>query len=125
MAHSVAEHNHKQLTQLLEDLEKPIQRVVLGLQACYQSVQGIPLLILGHAQWVIVIDEMLADQTRESVLNWITNNEYEAPHNLALQGLLEDTGKWFFDRTEYKKWRSASASSILWLHGIRKLNRSI
>ncbi|RPB20958.1 hypothetical protein L211DRAFT_462101, partial [Terfezia boudieri ATCC MYA-4762] len=94
---SVAEHNHKQLTQLLDDLEKPIQRVVSDLQACYQSVQA---------------------KTRKNVLNWITNTEYEAPHHLALQGLLEDTGKWFFDRTEYKEWRSASASSMLWLHGI-------
>ena len=63
---------------------------------------------------------LLAAQTREGVLNWITNNKYQAPHNLALQGLLEDTGKWFFDRSEYKEWRSTSASSMLWLHGIRK-----
>ena len=70
---------------------------------------------------VIIIDEMLlAAQTREGALNWITNNEYQAPHDLALQGLLEDTGKWFFDRIEYKEWRSASASSMLWLHGIRE-----
>ena len=76
---------------------------------------------MNHTQCVIIIDKMfLADQTRESVLNWITNTEYQAPHNLALQGLLEDTGKWFFDRTEYKEWRSASASSMLWLHGIRQ-----
>ncbi|KAF8429794.1 hypothetical protein EV426DRAFT_570833 [Tirmania nivea] len=50
-----AERNHKQLMQLLDDLEKPIQRVVSDLQACYQSVQA---------------------QQREDVLNWITNNEY-------------------------------------------------
>ena len=54
------------------------------------------------------------------ILNWITNNEYGVPHNLAQQGLLEGTGKWFFAKEEYKEWRSASASSILWLHGIRK-----
>ncbi|RPB17905.1 hypothetical protein L211DRAFT_854672, partial [Terfezia boudieri ATCC MYA-4762] len=87
---TVVDHNHKQLTQLLDDLEKPIQRVVSDLQACYQSVQA---------------------KKRKNVLNWITNTEYEAPHHLALQGLLEDTGKWFFDRTEYKEWRSASASN--------------
>jgi len=39
---AVAEHNHKQLMQLLDDLEKPIQRVASDLQACYQSVQGVP-----------------------------------------------------------------------------------
>jgi len=78
---------------------------------------------VGHPRYssIIRIDDMLlAAQTRECVLNWITHTEYQAPHNLALQGLLEDTGKWFFDRIEYREWRSASTSSILWLHGIRK-----
>ena len=45
---------------------------------------------------MIIIDEvLLAAQTREAVLNWITNNEYQTPHNFALQGLLEDTGNGF------------------------------
>ena len=70
---------------------------------------------------MIIIDEiLLVAKTREAVLSWITINEYRAPHNLALQGLLEDTGKWFFDRSEYKEWRNANTSSMLWLHGIRK-----
>lgn len=34
--------------------------------------------------------------------------------------MLENTGEWLLKKNEFRRWRSSTTSSILWLHGIRK-----
>ena len=35
------------------------------------------------------------------------------------------SGTWLLEKDEYVKWRGSSNPSIFWLHGIRKLIRSV
>jgi hypothetical protein len=45
---------------------------------------------------------------------------YEKHHKHAIEGLLEDTGKWLLDKPEFREWQLSSTSGVLWLHGIRE-----
>jgi hypothetical protein len=45
---------------------------------------------------------------------------YEKHHKHAMEGLLEDTGKWLLDKPEFREWQFSSTSGALWLHGIRE-----
>jgi len=66
-------------------------------------------------------DTGTSGQRRSEILKWITTIEYKKHHQNAKEGLLEDTGQWLFCKEEFVKWRASSASTILWLHGIREL----
>ncbi|KAF8253214.1 hypothetical protein K440DRAFT_657719 [Wilcoxina mikolae CBS 423.85] len=46
-------------------------------------------------------------------------------HQNAKRGLLENTGQWLLEKKEFQEWRSSSASSILWLHGIRSIKAAV
>lgn len=35
--------------------------------------------------------------------------------------MLENTGQWLLKKKQFREWRSTNVSSVLWLHGIRKL----
>jgi hypothetical protein len=54
------------------------------------------------------------------LLTWISEIAYEEIHNSAKEGRIPATGEWLLDHPKYREWNSSSASTILWLHGIRK-----
>lgn len=59
------------------------------------------------------------------ILEWLSKIEYIKHHRNALDGILKDTGGWLVNRQEFRQWQSCNVSSILWLHGIRRLTRVV
>jgi hypothetical protein len=60
------------------------------------------------------------DSERSSILQWISIIPYTSHHKRISAGRLEGTGKWLFERQEYRTWISSSVSKLLLLRGIRK-----
>ena len=56
---------------------------------------------------------------RSKILEWISDVPYTSHHKRISEGRLKGTGKWVFEREEYRTWRSSSASKLLLLRGIR------
>lgn len=50
--------------------------------------------------------------------------EYKKHHATAKETILDKTGQWLLNKNEFRNWRSSKASSILWLHGIRRFYHS-
>lgn len=57
---------------------------------------------------------------RIKVFHWISRIEYKKHHEGLSQSVLPGSGEWLLRSTEYIQWGQSSASSVLWLHGIRK-----
>ena len=57
---------------------------------------------------------------RNKILSWVSHIPYEEIHYVARKGWTNGTGKWLLDHERYVEWRASSASTILWLHGMRK-----
>jgi hypothetical protein len=61
-------------------------------------------------------------EERRKILEWASDVACEDHHSFARRERTPDTGEWLLMHTEYKRWRSANQSMILWLHGIRKFS---
>ena len=61
----------------------------------------------------------VAGSKKSEILGWISNIPYTSHHKHISEERLEGTGKWLFEREEYRTWRSSSASKLLLLRGIR------
>jgi hypothetical protein len=57
---------------------------------------------------------------RLEVLKWISVVEYDADHRRVQGSLLENTGLWMFNKTEFRDWQNSEVSNVLLLCGIRK-----
>ncbi|KAI5817928.1 hypothetical protein BZA77DRAFT_343298 [Pyronema omphalodes] len=64
------------------------------------------------------IQRWLEDCDRYSILQWISAIPYRSHHQRISEGRLEGTGKWLFERQEYKDWISSDVSNLLLLRGI-------
>lgn len=91
------EINHQKLSRLLDDLQRPIDRMESRLR-----------------EWQ---DNLQADK-RIEILNWLSTIPYRKHHIEAHKKILQGTGGWFLDDDRMLQWRRSSLSSILWLHGI-------
>ncbi|KAI5793675.1 hypothetical protein FPQ18DRAFT_291438 [Pyronema domesticum] len=63
------------------------------------------------------IQDWLEDSERSSILEWISTIPYPSHHKRISAGRLEGTGKWLFERQEYRMWISSSVSKLLLLRG--------
>ena len=63
-------------------------------------------------------------EERRKILQWASDIACDDHHDFARSGRTPDTGEWLLMHKEYKRWRSADESVILWLHGIRKFRYS-
>lgn len=63
----------------------------------------------------------MADAERTEILKWLSKVEYAKHHLNASEGRVEGTGEWLFGKKKFLDWRKSSASTILWLRGIRKI----
>ena len=95
---SSEEHNQK-LKDILDDFQAPILRIDSRVAA---------------------LSEKLESSERQKILEWISTIPYEENHFFARQGRTDGTGQWLLRHKRYRKWRTSSASMILWLHGDRK-----
>lgn len=91
------ESRHQQLKFLLDDLQKPIERIQKKISDLHDNLQG---------------------SERCDILNWLSTQPYIQHHDTAKRGILEGTGTWLLKDNLLLDWQRSSASSILWLHGI-------
>lgn len=63
----------------------------------------------------------MTDAERTKILLWLSTAEYATHHLHAKKGRVDGTGQWLLHRESFQKWETSSASTILWLHGIRKI----
>jgi hypothetical protein len=89
----------KQLQSLLAQFRAPVLRIDAGVEK--------------------LLDR--SDQhERVAALQWASKIPYESNHVAAREGRIKNTAEWILQHPTYRDWRAASASMILWLHGIRK-----
>ena len=88
-----------QLHLLLTDLQQPVMRTDASVAALYEDMN---------------------ESERLKILQWLSHIPYEANHYAACQGRTVGTGQWLLKHDLFGDWRKSSASTILWLHGIRK-----
>ena len=92
------ESRHKQLKIVLDDLQKPIDRMQKEISDLHDNLQ---------------------ESERQSILNWLSMQpSYIQHHDAAKRGIIEGTGTWLLQDDLLHDWQRSSASSILWLHGI-------
>jgi hypothetical protein len=102
--------------------ERTYNRVRLG--KCGERLKQ---LLAGLREPIIRIDSRVADlhdrlgeSERHEILTWLSDIPYESNHYTACKGRTDGTGKWLLRHERYGEWRGSSASTILWLHGIRR-----
>lgn len=62
----------------------------------------------------------LNEDEHSTILQWTSQVSYEENHYVACEKRTPQTGLWILRHGLYSEWRNSSASTILWLHGIRK-----
>ena len=68
---------------------------------------------------VAALYDKLNESERCEILTWVSDIPYESNHYTARRGRTDGTGEWLLRHDRYREWRGSSASTILWLHGIR------
>ncbi|KAF2878160.1 hypothetical protein BDV95DRAFT_13028 [Massariosphaeria phaeospora] len=64
-----------------------------------------------------VCDDLQASK-RAEIVRWLSPVPYIQHHKQTKWDTLAGTGQWLLSDPIFKQWKSDSASSILWLHGI-------
>ncbi|KAH0436157.1 hypothetical protein CcaCcLH18_04447 [Colletotrichum camelliae] len=57
-------------------------------------------------------------RARDDILDWLSTAALKDQHKTAKRHRADSTGDWVFDREEYKSWRQADESRLLWITGI-------
>jgi hypothetical protein len=65
------------------------------------------------------------ERENEEALSWVSSIPILDHHEDAREGRTPDTGQWVFTKPEFLNWETASSSSLLWIHGIRKSSRKL
>jgi hypothetical protein len=97
-AHAKLGERGERLKELLAVLQEPIMRVDSRVAALHDK---------------------LNESERLEILTWISDIPYESNHYTAREERTDGTGEWLLRHERYREWRESSASTILWLHGIR------
>jgi ankyrin repeat domain-containing protein 50 len=98
-AHAELGECGERLKQLLAGLQEPIMRVDSRVAA---------------------LQDRLDESERLEILTWVSDIPYESNHYTARKERTDGTGEWLLRHERYREWRGSSASTILWLHGIRR-----
>ncbi|KAF7125236.1 hypothetical protein CNMCM5793_001414 [Aspergillus hiratsukae] len=88
---------YSQIKQMLHSLETPMQR---------------------WDESLLRIRDMLQDETRATILQWLSPQPYYQHHAQMRNGVMKDSGEWLLADPLMTEWKNKSSSSILWLHGI-------
>jgi ankyrin repeat domain-containing protein 50 len=103
-SHHAQSEDDKKLAQILQDLESQNQL----LSDVKSTVDAL---------WSRATDD---EQTK--ILRWTSKIPFEADHYSAQKGRTLNTGEWLLENEKFKEWNLSDASTILWLHGIRKFS---
>ena len=74
--------------------------------------------ILRAAAQVSDIHASLAKKERRKILAWLSSVQYREHHKTSYNAVMPGSGAWLQKKPEFVDWKSSSASSILWIHGI-------
>ena len=92
----------------IEDKHEALQRLITG-----------PLMRSDSRLAQMWIESSETERCR--ILQWISSIPHETDHYDARAGRTEGTGEWLLAHETFALWRDTSASTVLWLHGIREL----
>jgi ankyrin repeat protein len=116
-----AERNHA-MARGLTDLQTSQNENGTKLEETYQALQKLSLDLRGPMtridKQLSLIEDDLAQNKRNAILESISKIRYVIQHKLANAGLVKDSGHWLLKKPEFQQWWDESSSSILWLHGI-------
>ncbi|KAE8354008.1 ankyrin repeat-containing domain protein [Aspergillus coremiiformis] len=96
-------HMQASLKKALDDLGKPLARVVDQVSALYEA---------------------LKDHERTELLQWLSVIPVESHYTEALASLQPDSGSWLLQNPAFIDWRDSSTSDTFWLHGIPGCGKS-
>ncbi|KAL8882710.1 MAG: hypothetical protein Q9192_007538, partial [Flavoplaca navasiana] len=74
--------------------------------------------ILRAAAQVSDIHASLAKEERRKILAWLSTVQYREHHRTSYNAVMPGSGAWLQNKPEFVDWKTSSASSILWIHGI-------
>ncbi|CAG8955087.1 hypothetical protein HYFRA_00007102 [Hymenoscyphus fraxineus] len=103
-ANRAADERHRDLQKIWEELHEPITRIANQLSSR---------------------DDSLKETDRLAIFDWLSQVPYFSHHRSKVKLLLPGSGKWLLRKPEFVDWLNASASSILWLHGIPGSGKSM
>jgi hypothetical protein len=81
--------------------------------------------IIGNEKVTEPDNHPLPEDEHLNMLKWVSNISYWNQHKKARKRRGDQSNEWIFNQPQYKKWRSADESMILWLHGPRKSSTSL
>ena len=70
------------------------------------------------------LEESCDETDRLKILSWLSAIPYRQHHKKAYSEVLEGTGSWFLEDSEFLRWRDSDQSAMLWLHGIAGSGKS-
>jgi hypothetical protein len=105
------------LQNILAELEDPIKRCATQLSDLHDSLKS----ELGMCRAMCESLIMSQESERRELLTWMSKIPHQSHHKIVGEGILSGSGAWLLQKTEFVEWRKSSASSVLWLHGIRRL----
>jgi hypothetical protein len=68
------------------------------------------------AEEVARIADMMEDEKRKELLEWLTSINIDAKYNDERQKHQQGTGKWLVKGKKFEQWKN-TANSVLWIHG--------
>ncbi|KAL9036276.1 MAG: hypothetical protein Q9180_004390 [Flavoplaca navasiana] len=74
--------------------------------------------ILRAAAQVSDIHAYLAKEERRKILIWLSTIKYREHHKTSFATVMSESGAWLQQKPEFVDWKTSSASSTLWIHGI-------
>ncbi|KAL8875832.1 MAG: hypothetical protein Q9198_005861, partial [Flavoplaca austrocitrina] len=110
------------VTQALGAIATDLISVSTSQDSHYQSLKDIMSSfeqpILRAAPHVSDIHASLAKEERRKILAWLSTVQCREHHRTSYNAVMPGSGAWLQNKPEFVDWKTSSASSILWIHGI-------
>lgn len=92
------------------------------LETLLTILKGLEAPILQINMCVAKIYEKIIAAEHLKILMWLSDIPVEDHHLFVSSRRNVGDGSWLLNKQQFREWERSESSSILWLHGIRKLN---
>ena len=114
---------------LLSKTSAEVLEVLRGQLDSFQVLQKIDdrmlSIELSSREQAETLKETRLKKEREKILNWISTLDHKKEHQDIRKPRVDGTGQWFLRQNDFSAWRDASASRVLWCHGIQGSGKTI